>query len=82
MKVAAANALAELAREDVPDQVAAAYAGKRPRYGPEYIIPVPFDPRPMRAVPPAVARAAIARGLARQPVLRLTASPATPPAGI
>jgi malate dehydrogenase (oxaloacetate-decarboxylating)(NADP+) len=54
MKVAAANALAELAREDVPDQVAAAYSGKRPRYGPEYIIPVPFDPRLLSSVPPAV----------------------------
>src|SRR5215468_3868630 len=56
MKIAAAHALAELAREDVPDEVAAAY-GARPKYGPEYIIPVPFDPRLISAVPPAVARA-------------------------
>src|SRR5580698_3167134 len=45
MKLAAAKALAILAREDVPDEVAAAYGGKRPSYGPQYIIPVPFDPR-------------------------------------
>jgi len=45
MKIAAANALAELAREDVPDEVAAAYRGARPTYGPNYIIPVPFEPR-------------------------------------
>ena len=45
MKIAAAEALAELAREDVPDEVAPAYRGARPVYGPDYIIPVPFDPR-------------------------------------
>ena len=45
MKIACAESLAKLAREDVPDEVAAAYSGARPRYGPEYIIPAPFDPR-------------------------------------
>lgn len=68
MKIAAARALAELAREDVPDEVAAAY-GTRPKYGPEYIIPVPFDPRLISAVPPAVARAAMDTGVARKPVI-------------
>ena len=52
MKIAAAQALAELAREDVPDEVAAAYAGRRLRYGPDYIIPAPFDPRLICALPP------------------------------
>jgi malate dehydrogenase (oxaloacetate-decarboxylating)(NADP+) len=51
MKIAAAEALAALAREDVPDEVDAAYAGRRLRYGPDYIIPVPFDPRLIAAVP-------------------------------
>ncbi|MCT8972152.1 NADP-dependent malic enzyme [Microbaculum marinisediminis] len=69
MKVAAARALAELAREDVPDQVAAAYRGSRPKYGPEYIIPVPFDPRLISAVPSAVAAAAMESGVARQPIV-------------
>ena len=68
MKIAAAKALAELAREDVPDEVAAAY-GARPKYGREYIIPVPFDPRLISAVPPAVARAAMDTGVARKPVI-------------
>src|SRR5215472_13889063 len=68
MKIAAAKALAQLAREDVPDEVAAAY-GARPKYGPEYIIPVPFDPRLISAVPPAVARAAMDTGVARKPVV-------------
>src|SRR6266566_1612597 len=53
MKIAAARALAQLAREDVPDEVAAAY-GARPKYGPDYIIPVPFDPRLISAIPPAI----------------------------
>src|SRR5476649_1700567 len=53
MKIAAARALAQLAREDVPDEVAALY-GARPKYGPDYIIPVPFDPRLISHVPPAV----------------------------
>ncbi len=68
MKVAAAKALAELAREDVPDEVAAAY-GTRPKYGPDYIIPVPFDPRLISAVPPAVAKAAMETGVARKPIM-------------
>jgi malate dehydrogenase (oxaloacetate-decarboxylating)(NADP+) len=55
MKIAAAEALAGLAREDVPDEVAAAYAGERLTYGPDYIIPAPFDPRLIWAVPSAVA---------------------------
>src|SRR3954451_19567675 len=59
MKIAAAEALAQLAREDVPDEVAAAYSGERLLYGPDYIIPAPFDPRLIWAVPSAVARAAM-----------------------
>jgi malate dehydrogenase (oxaloacetate-decarboxylating)(NADP+) len=69
MKVAAAQALAELAREDVPDEVAAAYQGARPRFGREYIIPVPFDPRLIHTVPPAVASAAMETGVARRPIV-------------
>jgi len=68
MKIAAAHALAELAREDVPDEVAAAY-GARPKFGPDYIIPVPFDPRLISFVPPAVAKAAMDTGVARKPVV-------------
>jgi malate dehydrogenase (oxaloacetate-decarboxylating)(NADP+) len=68
MKIAAAHALAELAREDVPDEVAAAY-GMRPKYGPDYIIPVPFDPRLISYVPPAVAKAAMDTGVARRPIV-------------
>jgi malate dehydrogenase (oxaloacetate-decarboxylating)(NADP+) len=68
MKIAAARALAELAREDVPDEVAAAY-GTRPKYGRDYIIPVPFDPRLIAAVPPAVAKAAMDTGVARKPII-------------
>lgn len=69
MKIAAAEAIAELAREDVPDEVAAAYKGKRPIYGPEYIIPVPFDPRLISHVPTAVAKAAMDSGVARRPII-------------
>ncbi|MEM7446493.1 MAG: NADP-dependent malic enzyme, partial [Pseudomonadota bacterium] len=68
MKIAAAEALAELAREDVPDEVDQAYAGRRLRYGPDYLIPVPFDPRLIGAVPPAVAQAAMDSGVARRPI--------------
>ncbi len=68
MKVAAAEALAELARKDVPDDVAAAYQGNRPKFGPQYIIPVPFDPRLICAIPMAVARAAQDSGVARKPI--------------
>ncbi|QDZ03405.1 NADP-dependent malic enzyme [Nitratireductor mangrovi] len=71
MKVAAAQALADLAREDVPDDVAAAYQGNRPKFGPNYIIPVPFDPRLISAVPVAVAKAAMDSGVARSPILDL-----------
>jgi malate dehydrogenase (oxaloacetate-decarboxylating)(NADP+) len=67
MKIAASRALADLAREDVPDEVAAAY-GARPKYGRDYIIPVPFDPRLIFAVPPAVAKAAMDTGVARKPI--------------
>ena len=73
MKIAAAEALARLAREDVPDEVAAAYAGQRLRYGPDYIIPAPFDPRLIWAVPSAVAQAAMDSGVARKPILDMTA---------
>ncbi len=64
MKIAAARALAALAREDVPDEVATAYQGAALRYGPDYIIPAPFDPRLISAVPAAVARAAMDTGVA------------------
>jgi malate dehydrogenase (oxaloacetate-decarboxylating)(NADP+) len=65
MKIAAANALAELAREDVPDEVAAAYHGSRLTFGRDYLIPVPFDPRLISRVPVAVAKAAMDSGVAR-----------------
>ena len=68
MKIAATRALASLAREDVPDEVAAAYQGARPRFGRDYIIPVPFDPRLIHVIPLAVARAAIETGVARKPI--------------
>jgi malate dehydrogenase (oxaloacetate-decarboxylating)(NADP+) len=73
MKIAAAEALANLAREDVPDDVAAAYQGVRPRFGPQYIIPVPFDPRLISAIPVAVARAAMDSGVAQKPILNMDA---------
>jgi malate dehydrogenase (oxaloacetate-decarboxylating)(NADP+) len=72
MKIAAARALAELAKEDVPDEVAAAY-GARPKFGPDYIIPVPFDPRLISWVPPAVAKAAMDTGVARKPIVDMDA---------
>lgn len=73
MKIAAAEALANLAKEDVPDDVAAAYQGNRPRFGPQYIIPVPFDPRLISAIPMAVAKAAMETGVARKPIEDLKA---------
>jgi malate dehydrogenase (oxaloacetate-decarboxylating)(NADP+) len=73
MKIAAAQALANLAREDVPDDVAAAYQGVRPRFGPQYIIPVPFDPRLISAIPVAVAKAAMDSGVAQKPILNMDA---------
>jgi malate dehydrogenase (oxaloacetate-decarboxylating)(NADP+) len=72
MKIAAARALAELAQEDVPDEVAAAY-GARPKFGPDYIIPGPFDPRLISWVPPAVAKAAMDTGVARKPIVDMEA---------
>jgi malate dehydrogenase (oxaloacetate-decarboxylating)(NADP+) len=72
MKIAAAEALAALAREDVPDEVAAAY-GARPKYGADYIIPVPFDPRLISYVPPAIAKAAMDSGVARKPIVDMDA---------
>jgi len=69
MKIAAAESLAKLAREDVPDEVAAAYHGMRPRYGKDYIIPVPFDPRLITTVPTAVAKAAMESGVAQRPII-------------
>jgi malate dehydrogenase (oxaloacetate-decarboxylating)(NADP+) len=68
MKLAAANALAELARTEVPDEVSAAYAGRQLQYGPNYVIPVPFDPRLIVAVSCAVAEAAMNTGVARKPI--------------
>ena len=65
MKVAAAKAIAQLAREDVPDEVIAAYGGERPKYGKEYIIPSTFDPRLISVIPAAVAEAAMKSGVAR-----------------
>ncbi|HEY5347793.1 MAG TPA: NADP-dependent malic enzyme [Rhizomicrobium sp.] len=71
MKIAAAEALAALAREDVPDEVAAAYRGARPVYGPDYIIPSPFDPRLISRVSRAVAEAAMKSGVAKKPIADL-----------
>jgi malate dehydrogenase (oxaloacetate-decarboxylating)(NADP+) len=68
MKLACAHALADLARQDVPEEVAAAYHGNRPKYGPEYIIPAPFDPRLISEIPPYVAQAAMDTGVARKPI--------------
>ena len=74
MKIAAAKALAELAREDVPDQVAAAFLGRQVRLsGRDYIIPAPFDPRLISRVPPAVAKAAMDTGVARKPIADMDA---------
>src|SRR6201996_1571662 len=69
MKIACANALAQLAREDVPDEVASAYHGRQLKFGPEYIIPTPFDPRLLSYIPPFVAQAAMDTGVARKPIL-------------
>lgn len=73
MKIAAAYSIAMLAREDVPDEVNHAYSGKKLRYGPDYIIPAPFDPRLISAVSSAVAEAAMASGVARKPIADLDA---------
>ena len=61
MKVAAANAIANLAKEDVPDEVVAAMGGERPHYGKDYIIPSTFDPRLISVIPAAVAKAAMSK---------------------
>jgi malate dehydrogenase (oxaloacetate-decarboxylating)(NADP+) len=73
MKIACAKALAALAREDVPDEVAAAYHGTHLKFGPEYIIPSPFDPRLIHYVPPFVAKAAMDSGVARMPIADMDA---------
>jgi malate dehydrogenase (oxaloacetate-decarboxylating)(NADP+) len=77
MKIACANALAQLAREDVPDEVAAAYHGTQLKFGPEYIIPTPFDPRLIAYIPPFVAQAAMDTGVARKPIEDMDAYRAT-----
>jgi malate dehydrogenase (oxaloacetate-decarboxylating)(NADP+) len=73
MKIAAAQALANLAREDVPDEVAAAYHGSRLSFGRDYLIPVPFDPRLISTVPVAVAKAGMDSGVARRHIADLDA---------
>ena len=73
MKVAAAKAIALLAREDVPDEVVSAYGGDRPKYGKEYIIPSTFDPRLISVIPSAVAEAAMRTGVARKKIKNLEA---------
>ena len=73
MKIACANALAQLAREDVPDEVAAAYHGTQLKFGPSYIIPSPFDPRLISYIPPFVAQAAMDTGVARKPIADMEA---------
>ena len=73
MKVAAAHAIAELAREQVPEEVAAAYGGSAPSFGVDYIIPAPFDPRLMDVVSAAVAKAAMDSGVAQKPIEDLEA---------
>ncbi len=72
MKIACARALAELAREDVPDEVAMAY-GRKLSFGRDYIIPTPFDPRLIYTIPPAVAKAGMDTGVARRPIIDLDA---------
>ena len=71
MKIAAAKAIALLARENVPDEVVAAYGGDRPRYGKNYIIPSTFDPRLISVIPSAVAKAAMESGVARKNITDL-----------
>ena len=73
MKIAAAYAIADLARQQVPEEVAAAYGGRASSFGPEYIIPSPFDPRLMEIVPAAVAKAAMDTGVAQRPIADLDA---------
>jgi malate dehydrogenase (oxaloacetate-decarboxylating)(NADP+) len=73
MKIACARALAALAREDVPDEVATAYHGEQMKFGPQYIIPTPFDPRLIHYIPPFVAQAAMDSGVARTPITDMAA---------
>ena len=73
MKIAAAEALAELAREPVPEEVAAAYGGRAQSFGRDYIIPAPFDPRLMEVVASAVAEAAVQSGVAQKPIASMEA---------
>jgi malate dehydrogenase (oxaloacetate-decarboxylating)(NADP+) len=73
MKIAAANAIAELARAEVPDEVMLAFLGHRPTFGPDYISPAPVDPRLISHVPPAVAKAAMDSGVARKPLVDMEA---------
>jgi malate dehydrogenase (oxaloacetate-decarboxylating)(NADP+) len=73
MKIAAAEALAELAREPVPEEVAAAYGGRSHSFGRDYIIPAPFDPRLMEVVASAVAEAAVQSGVAQKPIANMEA---------
>jgi malate dehydrogenase (oxaloacetate-decarboxylating)(NADP+) len=73
MKIAAAEALAELAREPVPEEVAAAYGGRTHSFGRDYIIPAPFDPRLMEIVASAVAEAAVRSGVAQKPIANMEA---------
>ena len=73
MKIAAAEALAELAREPVPEEVAAAYGGRAHSFGRDYIIPAPFDPRLMEVVASAVAEAAVRSGVAQKPIANMEA---------
>jgi malate dehydrogenase (oxaloacetate-decarboxylating)(NADP+) len=72
MKIACAHALAQLAREEVPDEVALAY-GKNLTFGRDYIIPTPFDPRLIHRIPPAVAKAGMDTGVARRPIIDIEA---------
>ncbi len=72
MKLAAVHALAKLAREDVPESVSQAYGGQSFSYGPEYIIPKPFDPRVLMTVAPAVAKAAMDTGVAQKPIKKMS----------
>ncbi len=73
LKLAAARALAQLAQEDVPDEVAAAYRSRRLKFGRDYIIPSPFDPRLISYIPPFVAQAAMDTGVARKPIADMDA---------
>ena len=73
MKIAAAHAIAELAREEVPDEVSAAYSGRKMEFGTQYIIPTPFDPRLITTIPVAVAEAAMKTGVARKPIKDINA---------